>query len=128
MEFLCVLSSNIGCSGVEVPEAGSLVALAGPHLFLGMGVGTVDAALMPLLAALVDARHVAAYGAVYAIAQAAVALAYFVGETASQALVYFFHKQTLPYIFRLFSCYDDSEQARREKYLLVWSASFPFHC
>lgn len=57
-----------------------MLALAGPHLGLGVGVGTVDAALMPLLAAVVDARHVAAYGAVYAIAQAAVALAYFLGE------------------------------------------------
>lgn len=101
MEFFSVLSSDIGCSRVEVPEAGSLVALAGPHLFLGMGVGTVDAALMPLLAALVDARHVAAYGAVYAIAQAAVALAYFVGEFASDFRL-LFHKQTLLYIFHLF--------------------------
>lgn len=46
-----------------------------------MGVGTVDAALMPLLAALVDTRHGGAYGAVYSIAQAAVALAYFLGKT-----------------------------------------------
>lgn len=67
----------------EVPEARSLLALAGPHLCLGVGVGTVDAALMPLLAAVVDARHVAAYGAVYAIAQAAVAVAYFLGESFS---------------------------------------------
>lgn len=73
-------SKLFSISSLEVPEAGSLLALAGPHLGLGVGVGTVDAALMPLLAAVVDARHVAAYGAVYAIAQAAVALAYFLGE------------------------------------------------
>ena len=45
---------------------------------------------MPLLAALVDARHVAAYGAVYAIAQAAVALAYFVGEIMSMTFLFIF--------------------------------------
>lgn len=61
-----------------------MMALAGPHLCLGLGVGTVDASLMPLLAALVDARHVAAYGAVYAIAQAAVALAYFLGQSGAK--------------------------------------------
>lgn len=89
MEIFVCLSPHICFSLPEVPEAGSLLALAGPHLCLGVGVGTVDAALMPLLAALVDARHVAAYGAVYAIAQAAVALAYFVGEMASVAVFFF---------------------------------------
>ncbi|KAG7160641.1 Synaptic vesicular amine transporter-like 1 [Homarus americanus] len=77
----------VGLAAATVPEAGSMLALAGPHLCLGMGVGTVDAALMPLLAALVDARHVAAYGAVYAIAQAAVALAYFLGPLVGGAIV-----------------------------------------
>lgn len=70
-----------------VPEMRSMLALAGPHLFLGMGVGTVDAALMPLLAAIVDARYVAAYGSVYSIAQAAIALAYFLGPLVGGAVV-----------------------------------------
>lgn len=66
-----------------------MMALALPHLILGLGVGTVDAALMPHLAALVDARHVAAYGAVYAVAQAAVALAYFLGKNCLRWSEYF---------------------------------------
>jgi hypothetical protein len=36
--------------------------------------GITDAAIMPLLALLVDTRHVALYGSVYAIAQLAVCL------------------------------------------------------
>ncbi|XP_063889103.1 synaptic vesicular amine transporter-like isoform X1 [Scylla paramamosain] len=77
----------VALAAATVPEATSLFALSGPHLFLGMGVGTVDAALMPLLAALVDTRHVGAYGAVYSIAQAAVALAYFLGPLVGSAMV-----------------------------------------
>ncbi|KAK3877736.1 hypothetical protein Pcinc_017588 [Petrolisthes cinctipes] len=77
----------VGLAAAAVPEAGTMMALAFPHLLLGLGVGTVDAALMPHLAALVDARHVAAYGAVYAVAQAAVALAYFLGPLVGGAVV-----------------------------------------
>ena len=40
-----------------------------PHFGLGLGIGVVDSALMPLLAFLVDERKSGAYGAVYAIAQ-----------------------------------------------------------
>ena len=48
-----------------------------PHFFLGLGIGVVDSALMPLLAVLVDEEcHGSAYGSVYAIAQTAVSLAY----------------------------------------------------
>lgn len=42
--------------------------------------GITDAAIMPLLALLVDTRHVALYGSVYAIAQLAVCLAYGLGK------------------------------------------------
>ena len=40
----------------------------------------VDAAMMPLLALLVDTRHVAVYGSVYAIAQVAISLGFAVGR------------------------------------------------
>ena len=40
-----------------------------PHFGLGLGIGVVDSALMPLLAFLVEERKSGAYGAVYAIAQ-----------------------------------------------------------
>ena len=45
-----------------------------PHFGLGLGIGVVDSALMPLLAFLVDERRSGAYGAVYAIAQVRSAL------------------------------------------------------
>ncbi|XP_068204363.1 synaptic vesicular amine transporter-like [Palaemon carinicauda] len=77
----------VAFAAATVPEARSMLALAGPHFFLGMGVGTVDAAMMPLLAAIVDARHVAAYGVVYSIAQAAVSLAYSFGPLVGGAVV-----------------------------------------
>ncbi|XP_042871828.1 synaptic vesicular amine transporter-like [Penaeus japonicus] len=77
----------VAIAAATVPEAQSMLALAGPHLFLGLGVGTVDATLMPLLASLVDSRHAADYGAVYAIAEAAVALAYGLGPLVGGAIV-----------------------------------------
>ena len=70
----------MSCNLLQIPESRSLLVLSLPHAGLGMGIGGVDAALMPLLASMVDQRHTAAYGAVYAIAQAAVAGAYCAGK------------------------------------------------
>ncbi|XP_069978327.1 synaptic vesicular amine transporter-like [Penaeus vannamei] len=83
---MCALAL-VALAAATVPEARSMLALSGPHLFLGLGVGTVDATLMPLLASLVDSRHAADYGAVYAIAEAAVALAYGLGPLVGGAIV-----------------------------------------
>ena len=41
--------------------------------------GITDSAIYPLLALLVDQRHVATYGSVYAIGQFAICLAFFIG-------------------------------------------------
>lgn len=62
-----------------------------PHFCLGLGIGVVDAALVPLLATVVDAKYAAEespttneqsshYGTVYAIQQMAVSLAYSIGK------------------------------------------------
>ena len=65
----------------QIPEATSIWGLALPHFLLGLGIGIVDSALMPLLANLVDEEgHGEAYGSVYAIAQTAVSLAYGLGQ------------------------------------------------
>lgn len=60
--------------------ATAMVHLIMPHFGLGLGLGVVDASLMPLLAQLVDTRHEGAvYGSVFAIGQTAVCLAYSIG-------------------------------------------------
>ncbi|XP_053670413.1 synaptic vesicular amine transporter-like [Anopheles nili] len=80
----------VGVSCILIPSASSVAGLLLPHLGLGLGIGVVDAALVPLLASLVDAQlgeqdlelgpdepggeH--GYGAVYAIQQVAVSVAY----------------------------------------------------
>ena len=61
----------------QIPFASTMWDLVLPHFFLGLGIGIVDSALMPLLAVLVDLEsNGSAYGSVYAIAQTAVSLAY----------------------------------------------------
>ena len=55
-------------SPIQIPEATSIWGLALPHFLLGLGIGIIDSALMPLLANLVDEEgHGEAYGSVYAI-------------------------------------------------------------
>ena len=65
---------------MQVPSAGSVGQLAIPHFGLGLGIGVVDAALVPLLASLMDSRYAAHYGSVYALQQMAVSLAYSLGR------------------------------------------------
>lgn len=54
--------------------------LIAPHFGLGLSLGMVDVAIMPMLAYLVDKRHVAAYGSVYAIAQFSISLGFALGK------------------------------------------------
>lgn len=65
---------------MQVPSASSVGQLAVPHFGLGLGIGVVDAALVPLLASLMDSRYAAHYGSVYALQQMAVSLAYSLGR------------------------------------------------
>lgn len=60
--------------------ATTMLQLVIPHFLLGLGIGAVDAALVPLLASLVDTRHATHYGSVYAMQQIAVSLAYSFGK------------------------------------------------
>ncbi|XP_050069722.1 synaptic vesicular amine transporter [Anopheles maculipalpis] len=83
----------VGSSCILIPSANTVTGLLLPHLGLGLGIGVVDAALVPLLATLVDSQlsnyvdqgvglsleesgGEYGYGAVYAIQQIAVSLAY----------------------------------------------------
>ncbi|CAG0898676.1 unnamed protein product, partial [Cyprideis torosa] len=69
-----------GLCSMLVPLATSMWHLVLPHFGLGLGIGVVDASLMPMLAYLMELRHSAKYGAVYAIAQTGVCSAYFLGK------------------------------------------------
>ncbi|XP_041369710.1 synaptic vesicular amine transporter-like [Gigantopelta aegis] len=72
---------------VCLPFATDLTQLILPHFGIGLGIGVTDAALMPLLALLVDTRHDSFYGSVYSIAQLAVCLAYFIGPSVAGQIV-----------------------------------------
>ncbi|KAM7307477.1 synaptic vesicular amine transporter-like [Ixodes scapularis] len=85
MAFVCIVL--VALSAALIPEATSMLYLVVPHFVLGLAIGIIDAAMMPLLALLVDSRHVASYGTVYAIAETAVSFAYCFGPGVSGYLV-----------------------------------------
>ncbi|KAF5307898.1 hypothetical protein FQR65_LT06465 [Abscondita terminalis] len=68
-----------GLSCCAVPLATSIHHLVIPHFGLGLGVGALDAALVPMLANFVDNRGESYYGLVYALQQTSVNLAYSFG-------------------------------------------------
>lgn len=68
----------VGVSLILLPSATTMSQLIIPHLGMGLGIGVADAALVPLLASLVDQDG--NYGPVYSIQQAAVSLAYSLGK------------------------------------------------
>lgn len=82
MVSLCL----VGISCLLISNATSISGLLIPHFGLGLGIGVIDAALVPFLASAVDAKYtdndsiasnaISNYGAVYAIQQMAVSLAY----------------------------------------------------
>lgn len=77
---------------LQIPSATTVAQLLLPHFALGLGIGVIDAALVPLLATFVDATLAhddsgeargtrSSYGTVYAIQQTSVSLAYCLGKT-----------------------------------------------
>uniref|UniRef100_A0A1I8P3T0 Major facilitator superfamily (MFS) profile domain-containing protein n=1 Tax=Stomoxys calcitrans TaxID=35570 RepID=A0A1I8P3T0_STOCA len=88
----CLSLLLVGISSILIPTATTVAQLLLPHFGLGLGIGIIDAALVPLLATFVDAtlsaddnmdptdvrsRHsMSSYGSVYAIQQTSVSLAY----------------------------------------------------
>jgi len=76
------LRLNLGWKIFQLPFCRAVWQLSFPHFTLGLGLGIVDASLMPLLACFTDdMRHEASYGTVYALAQTSVALAYSLGRS-----------------------------------------------
>ncbi|EAT34530.1 AAEL013238-PA, partial [Aedes aegypti] len=76
---IAILSLTVvGVSCIVIPSATTVFGLLLPHFSLGLGIGVLDAALVPLLATIVESQCESSpnYGAVYAIQQIAVSLAY----------------------------------------------------
>ncbi|XP_049883367.1 synaptic vesicular amine transporter isoform X2 [Pectinophora gossypiella] len=77
----------IGICLILIPMARKLEHLIIPNAGLGFAIGMVDSSMMPELGFLVDIRHAAVYGSVYAIGDTAFCLGYAVGPAFSGALV-----------------------------------------
>ncbi|XP_032675490.1 synaptic vesicular amine transporter-like [Odontomachus brunneus] len=75
----------VGVNAVLIPSASTMSQLIFPHLGMGLGIGVADAALVPLLASLVDRNG--NYGPVYSIQQVAVSLAYSLGPIMGSEMV-----------------------------------------
>ncbi|KAH9631807.1 hypothetical protein HF086_005810 [Spodoptera exigua] len=70
----------IGLCLILIPMARKLEHLIIPNAGLGFAIGMVDSSMMPELGFLVDIRHAAVYGSVYAIGDTAFCLGYAVGK------------------------------------------------
>ncbi|XP_061725697.1 synaptic vesicular amine transporter [Cydia pomonella] len=77
----------IGVCLILIPMARKLEHLIIPNAGLGFAIGMVDSSMMPELGFLVDIRHAAVYGSVYAIGDTAFCLGYAVGPAFSGTLV-----------------------------------------
>lgn len=60
-----------------------------PNAGLGFAIGMVDSSMMPELGYLVDIRHSAVYGSVYAIGDFAFCLGFAIGKLNSTSMRYF---------------------------------------
>ncbi|CAH8846221.1 unnamed protein product [Trichobilharzia szidati] len=72
---------------LAIPFCTRIEHLIVPMGGLGFAIGMVDSSMMPIMGYLVDLRHVAVYGSVYAIADVAFCLGFAVGPILSGAIV-----------------------------------------
>ncbi|XP_065170035.1 synaptic vesicular amine transporter isoform X1 [Atheta coriaria] len=77
----------IGICLISIPSATTMNDLILPNAGLGFAIGMVDSSMMPELGYLVDIRHSAVYGSVYAIGDVAFCLGFAVGPALSGTLV-----------------------------------------
>ncbi|XP_072377380.1 chromaffin granule amine transporter-like [Diabrotica undecimpunctata] len=88
----------IGLSCYALPLANTMSQLSLPHFGIGLGVGAVDAALVPLLASFVDYRGGNQYGPIYALQQASVSISYSFGPLLGGQAV---HVIGFPWLIRI---------------------------
>ncbi|XP_074644038.1 synaptic vesicular amine transporter-like [Tubulanus polymorphus] len=81
--WICGLTSLLSAAAclIILPFATKIVHLILPHFGVGFSIGIMNATMLPLLALLVDQRHRAEYGMVYAIGQLACSLGYAIGPS-----------------------------------------------
>ncbi|XP_017090759.2 synaptic vesicular amine transporter isoform X1 [Drosophila bipectinata] len=77
----------IGGCLIFIPMATSITHLIIPNAGLGFAIGMVDSSMMPELGYLVDIRHSAVYGSVYALGDVAFCVGFAVGPALSGSLV-----------------------------------------
>ncbi|KAK9874979.1 hypothetical protein WA026_005795 [Henosepilachna vigintioctopunctata] len=77
----------IGICLMLIPLATQVNHLIVPNAGLGFAIGMVDSSMMPELGYLVDIRHSAVYGSVYAIGDVAFCLGFAIGPAMSGTLV-----------------------------------------
>ncbi|KAL1460534.1 hypothetical protein WDU94_012511 [Cyamophila willieti] len=77
----------IGICLMMIPMARNINHLIVPNAGLGFAIGMVDSSMMPELGYLVDIRHTAVYGSVYAIGDVAFCLGFAIGPAMSGTLV-----------------------------------------
>ncbi|CAB0035186.1 unnamed protein product [Trichogramma brassicae] len=77
----------IGFCLMCIPLATRIDHLIVPNAGLGFAIGMVDSSMMPELGYLVDIRHTAVYGSVYAIGDVAFCLGFAIGPALSGTLV-----------------------------------------
>ncbi|CAH8483670.1 unnamed protein product [Dicrocoelium dendriticum] len=83
---------------IAIPFSTIMEHLIVPMFGLGFAIGMVDSSMMPIMGHLVDLRHVAVYGSVYAIADVAFCLGFAIGPILSGSMV-----QTVGFSWMLWS-------------------------
>jgi len=77
----------VGACLFAIPFATSFTDLLTPNAGWGFAIGMVDSAMMPVMGYLVDLRHVAVYGSVYAIADVAFCVGFAIGPALSGGII-----------------------------------------
>ncbi|XP_067929892.1 probable vesicular acetylcholine transporter-B [Watersipora subatra] len=76
-----------GISCMALPFCRSFTQVIVPLCILCFGIALVDTAILPLMAHMVDVRHVSVYGSVYAIADISYSMAYAIGPIIAGQIV-----------------------------------------
>ncbi|XKL66410.1 hypothetical protein PGB90_009830 [Kerria lacca] len=79
--------SLVGINLIIIPNTSSLLQLSVPHFTIGLGIGTVNSNLIPILADYADTRKNTRYISVYALQQGISSLAYICGSLSAGELI-----------------------------------------